>query len=116
MNRMASRRDPPIAWCVLGVLPMIFAVAGFFIWREDTVDRSSLKQVSGRLTAFDFPRLDRNGPRGIRVFLDDTSDGDKLYVADQRIYSDCFPALRTLRVGDQVTALMRTYESTTCSL
>ncbi len=96
---------------------MIFAVILFCLWLEGTVDRTSLKQVSGRLTAFDFPPMGKGAPRGLRVFLEDKSDGNKLYVADQAICSDRFPSLRTLKVGDQITALMQTHAlSATSSL
>ena len=115
MNGSTSRQNKPVYLCILGVLPAILAIAGFLLWREDVVDRGSLKQVSGRVTAFDCPPMGRARVKGPRLFLEDKSDGNKLYVAEQNIPSDRFPSLQTLRPGDQVTALVRTHELTTTS-
>ena len=115
MTGPTSRRHRPIYLCIFSLLPAAFAVFGFLVWREDVVDRSSLKQVSGQLTALDFPAMGRARAEGLRIFLDDRSNDNRLYTAEQEVPLESLSALRTLRRGDQVTVLVRTYELSTIS-
>jgi len=102
-KRKATRRDLPALCVIYGVIFAFAALALPFGARLDMAKRNELHSISG--TVQDMSRTDppKTSPK-LHILL---KTGNRLHHLIQNDLSYDVPAVRSLRVGDNVTALVR---------
>lgn len=102
-HRKATRRDLP-ALCLIYAVIFAFAALGLPLGAKlDMTKRSELRAISGTVQDMSRTNLSRAGPK-LHIFVQNSSG---LHHLTQDDLSHEVPALRSLRAGDNVTALVR---------
>lgn len=102
-HKAANKRDAPGLCIIFGVLAGLLAITLLYAGRLNITDRSNLRVVSGRVEGFSRTTRSKTG-RKIHLYV---RDEDRIHHLTQDNLTWAVPKLRDLRVGDEISALVK---------
>jgi hypothetical protein len=102
-KRSATRRDLPALCLLYSVIFALAAVGLPFGTKLDTARKDELRSIGGIVLDTSLTNLPKAGPK-LHIYV---RDGDRVFHLTQDDLSNEAPDVCTLRVGDNVTALVR---------